>query len=74
MPLRGAIAAALTPLRDGAVDDEAIGPYVNFLADEGPEQVESAYGARAYGTLAAVKRAYDPDNVFRTNHNIRPAR
>jgi dihydrodipicolinate synthase/N-acetylneuraminate lyase len=33
--LRGAIAAALTPLRDGAPDVDAVGPYVEFLAAGG---------------------------------------
>jgi dihydrodipicolinate synthase/N-acetylneuraminate lyase len=33
--LRGAIAAALTPLRDGALDGDAVGPYVEFLAAGG---------------------------------------
>jgi dihydrodipicolinate synthase/N-acetylneuraminate lyase len=30
--LRGALAAAVTPLRDGAFDAAAVGPYVDFLA------------------------------------------
>jgi dihydrodipicolinate synthase/N-acetylneuraminate lyase len=33
--LRGAIAAALTPLRDEALDDAAVEPYVDFLAAGG---------------------------------------
>src|SRR5690348_4937323 len=33
--LRGAIAAALTPLRDGVLDADAVGPYVEFLAAGG---------------------------------------
>jgi dihydrodipicolinate synthase/N-acetylneuraminate lyase len=33
--LRGAIAAALTPLRDGRLDVDAVAPYVAFLADHG---------------------------------------
>ena len=35
--LRGALAAAITPLRDGgeALDEEAFDPYVEFLADGG---------------------------------------
>jgi FAD/FMN-containing dehydrogenase len=48
------------------------GVYVNFLtADEG-ERVKSAYGPN-YERLAAVKRKYDPANLFRVNQNIDPA-
>jgi FAD/FMN-containing dehydrogenase len=47
--------------------------YVNFQnADEGDERVRSAYGAN-YERLAAAKRAYDPDNLFRMNRNVPPA-
>ncbi len=33
--LRGALAAAVTPLRDGVFDAAAVGPYVDFLAGHG---------------------------------------
>lgn len=33
--LRGALAAAVTPLRDGRLDSGAVGPYVDFLAGHG---------------------------------------
>jgi len=46
--------------------------YVNNLGDEGPDRVRAAYGAN-YPRLAAVKRRYDPDNLFRANQNIDPA-
>jgi hypothetical protein len=46
--------------------------YVNFLMDEGEERIRQAYGAAKYERLKAVKRAWDPDNVFRLNQNIRP--
>jgi FAD/FMN-containing dehydrogenase len=50
--------------------------YVNYLGetrDEGEDRVRSAYGAARYERLAALKRRYDPDNVFRLNQNIKPA-
>jgi FAD/FMN-containing dehydrogenase len=47
--------------------------YVNFLTDEGPARVRQAYPGPTWARLAAVKRRYDPTNLFRRNHNIPPA-
>jgi FAD/FMN-containing dehydrogenase len=46
--------------------------YVNFLGEEGEERVRQAYGAGKYDRLKALKRKYDPDNLFRLNQNIPP--
>ena len=46
--------------------------YVNFLTDDEPERVKSAYGP-GYDRLVAVKNKYDPSNLFRMNQNIRPS-
>ncbi|MGI8926521.1 MAG: FAD-binding oxidoreductase [Tepidiformaceae bacterium] len=52
---------------------QASGRYVNYLGEgEGEDSVAAAYGAN-YERLRAVKRKYDPDNVFHMNQNIRPA-
>ncbi|MFF0485526.1 FAD-binding oxidoreductase [Streptomyces sp. NPDC004435] len=47
--------------------------YLNFIGAEGEQRVVAGFGADNYARLAAVKAAYDPDNVFRLNHNITPA-
>jgi FAD/FMN-containing dehydrogenase len=47
--------------------------YVNSLADAGDAEVRRAYPATNLARLAALKRVYDPDNVFHLNQNIRPA-
>jgi FAD/FMN-containing dehydrogenase len=44
--------------------------YVNFMGDEGADGVRDAYPASSYERLRELKRRYDPDNVFRANHNI----
>ena len=40
---------------------------------EGQERVKATYGDH-YQRLAAIKAAYDPDNLFRINQNIEPDR
>ncbi|KUN77259.1 FAD-binding oxidoreductase [Streptomyces griseoruber] len=47
--------------------------YLNFIGDEGTDRVVAGLGAENARRLADVKRHYDPDNVFRFNHNIKPA-
>jgi FAD/FMN-containing dehydrogenase len=55
------------------LDRVATGGYVNHLdADE--TDTSRGYTADIHARLVAVKTAYDPDNVFRRNPNIRPAR
>jgi FAD/FMN-containing dehydrogenase len=50
----------------------AEGVYVNELfGDEGAERVRSAYGP-AFARLQALKREYDPTNLFHLNQNIQP--
>jgi FAD/FMN-containing dehydrogenase len=46
--------------------------YVNFMTQDEQSRVRDAYGAN-YDRLAAIKRKYDPSNVFRVNQNIEPA-
>jgi FAD/FMN-containing dehydrogenase len=48
------------------------GAYVNFMMDEGQERVQATYRGN-YERLAAIKRKYDPGNLFRVNQNIQPA-
>jgi FAD/FMN-containing dehydrogenase len=48
------------------------GNYINLqTADEGDERIRATYGA-SFDRLLAVKRRYDPGNLFRSNRNIRP--
>ncbi|MGW4870295.1 FAD-binding oxidoreductase [Streptomyces chartreusis] len=60
------VRAAAQPWSTGAV-------YLNFIGDEGAERVVAGLGPENTRRLADLKRRYDPDNVFRFNHNIRPA-
>ncbi|MEU7855899.1 FAD-binding oxidoreductase [Nonomuraea sp. NPDC049141] len=48
------------------------GAYANFLAAATEEDVAAIYPTATYERLAAVKRQYDPGNLFARNHNVRP--
>ena len=48
------------------------GAYVNFLTADETDRVKVAYGQN-YDRLAQVKRKYNPENLFRTNWNVKPA-
>jgi len=56
--------AAAAPHAAGSV-------YINFLTQDEGTRIREAYGPN-YGRLQAIKQRYDPDNLFRFNHNIRP--
>jgi FAD/FMN-containing dehydrogenase len=56
-----------------ALQPQSAGVYVNFLdADDNPSRIHEAYRDTTYRRLAALKRRYDPENVFHHNRNIRP--
>jgi FAD/FMN-containing dehydrogenase len=80
------LASWLEPERDTAnrtwvrAFTDALSPWArpagfpNFIADAGDaEGVRHAYGAERYARLVEVKDRWDPDNVFRLNHNIAPS-
>jgi FAD/FMN-containing dehydrogenase len=51
---------------------ELAGRYVNDVAEVGAGVARSIYGDSKYERLRALKREWDPDNVFRLNQNITP--
>ena len=49
--------------------------YINYLGtedDEGSNRVADALGPGKLEQLVALKRKYDPSNLFRLNQNIPP--
>ena len=63
-------------LRDFVADMEAFSDgsrYLNFAGfqEEGDTMMRRSFGPQ-YQRLAALKRKYDPDNLFRLNQNIEP--
>jgi FAD/FMN-containing dehydrogenase len=61
-----AIADAMKPWTTGRA-------YLNFIGDEGLHRIEASFGKEKYARLQQVKAAWDPDNFFCHNQNIRPA-
>ncbi|MDK1360718.1 FAD-binding oxidoreductase [Arthrobacter sp. zg-Y1219] len=63
------VAKAVEPFSSGA-------QYVNFMGAEDPVAqgtAPSVYGTDKLARLTALKNAYDPQNLFRRNHNIVPS-
>ena len=63
-PALAALWARLAPYVNGA--------YANFLTSATDDDVSAVYPPRTRERLAAIKRRYDPDNLFSGNHNVRP--
>jgi FAD/FMN-containing dehydrogenase len=58
-----------------ALQPHSRGVYVNFTSDDPLERVRTAaYESGQWDRLVALKTRYDPENVFRLNANIPPAR
>ena len=70
---RAAAVEAWTAAFHAALSADGAATYVNFMGAEDVDAVRGAYPAATYARLRELKRRYDPDNVFRANHNIRPA-
>jgi hypothetical protein len=49
------------------------GIYVNAVGGEDGPQIRAAYRPETYERLVALKRKYDPTNLFRLNPNIDPS-
>ena len=60
------ISAAMKPWTTGAA-------YLNFIGDEGAERVRAGFGPEKFARLQALKKEWDPNNVFCHNQNIPPA-
>lgn len=61
-----AIAASMKPWTTGRV-------YLNYLSDDEEDRIEDSFGAKKIKRLRALKREWDPENLFRHNQNIKPA-
>ena len=57
-----------------ALKPYTVGTYLNFpgLLEEGEQQLRLSFGSH-FDRLVEVKRQWDPDNLFRLNHNVPPA-
>jgi FAD/FMN-containing dehydrogenase len=55
-----------------AIGRHGIGSYAGFLGSDSDDDIAALWPAATLARLTEVKRAWDPDNVFRRNFNIAP--
>jgi hypothetical protein len=48
------------------------GAYVGFLGHDGQARIREAYPGATWERLVAIKKRYDPTNLFRLNNNVTP--
>jgi FAD/FMN-containing dehydrogenase len=71
----GPVVAAAKPAVDALwarLAPHANGAYGNFLSSATDDDVAAIYPVDTAERLTAVKRRYDPANLFAHNHNVRP--
>jgi FAD/FMN-containing dehydrogenase len=64
---------SVAKLLDGMKPWQGDRRYVNNLAPDEAGDAPAIYGPERYERLASIKKAYDPANMFRLNHNVLPA-
>ena len=64
------VAAAKAEWR--TIGRHGIGAYAGFLGSDTDDDIAALWPPETLARLTEVKRAWDPDNVFRRNFNIRP--
>ena len=64
---------SVAELLDGMEPWQGDRRLVNNLAPDEAADAAAIYGPERYERLAAVKKTYDPANMFRLNHNVVPA-
>jgi len=70
-PLSVTVDAAVPGVAAALAAHATGGSFLNFLAD--PARVETAFTPANLRRLRAVKRAYDPENLFSTGLHVAPA-
>jgi hypothetical protein len=73
LPEQARLRKSIAALLDGMAPWQGDRRLVNNLAPEEAADAVAVYGPERYARLAAVKKTYDPTNMFRINHNVAPA-
>jgi FAD/FMN-containing dehydrogenase len=64
---------SVAELLDGMKPWQADRRYANNLAPDEAADAAAIYGPERFERLASIKKTYDPTNMFRLNHNVKPA-